>query len=248
MTYDKQKFEGDPNAEIQRAEIAANKFFDMAEEARVEEAQYPQEERYKEEIFSGVGRETAQGNFDKGQRILEGGVRWDDDLRAAASELNQLDQTKREAKPMSFEDAQKAMSDYARDPEKISEGRDDRQQDLENAMTINDIVADASEPGVEGIDNALRYIEGTLRSKNNTAGAILESILTPEDKAAFLKDWQEKRAIRDALYQEKRKRIEQQKQSQQATTEVTKERGSASRNLENLYTQAGVPEDIPSRQ
>ncbi len=194
-------------------------------------------------MFSDVGRETAQGNYDRAQRILEAGAQWDDDLRGAASEINQLDRERAGAKPMTLENVQDTISGYARDLEKISKEKGGRISDLESAMALDNIVGDISEPGIEGIDNALDYLEGTLKSKNNTADSI-----PPEDRAAFLKDWQEKRAMRDALFQEKQKRIEQQKQSKQTTKEISEGRASALRNLENLYAQADVPEDTPSRQ
>ena len=243
MNYDKQKIDADPSSETQRAEAAANKFFDMAEKGPG--AKDPK----ANEMFSAVGRETAQGNYDMGQRILESGAKWDDDLRGAASEINQIDRERTGAKPMTIEDVQNTIGGYARDFEKMSKEKGGRQSDLESSMALDNIVSDISEPGLEGIDNALDYLEGTLKSKGNTADSILKSTtLTPEDKAAFLKDWQEKRAMRDTLFQEKQKRVEQQKQSKQATEEVSKGRTSASQNLENLYAQAGVPEETPSRQ
>lgn len=243
MNYDKQKIEAGPVSETQRAESAANKFFDMAE--KEPGAKDPK----INEMFSAVGRETAQGNYDMGQRILESGAKWDDDLRKAASEINQLDQERTGAKPVTIEDVQDTITGYARDLEKTSKEKGGRQLDLESAMALDNIAGDISGPGLEGIDNALNYLEGTLKSKSNTANSILKSTtLTPEDKATFLKDWQEKRAMRDALLQEKQKRVEQQKQSQQATEEIDKGRISVSRNLENLYDQAEVPENTPSRQ
>lgn len=108
------------------------------------------------------------------------------------------------AKPMTFEDAQRAISGYARDFEKMSKEPGGRQADLEGAMAIDNIVADTSKPGADGIDEALKYIEDTLKSKSNVADSILKSKgPMGEQASAFLKDWQEKRAIRDALYQEK---------------------------------------------
>tara|TARA_Y100000310_G_scaffold115238_2_gene113789 strand:+ start:2902 stop:4335 length:1434 start_codon:yes stop_codon:yes gene_type:complete len=237
MNYDKQKIEAGPSSETQRAESVANKFFDMAEKGPGTEDQKTYE------MFSGAGRETAQGNYTQAQHILESGVDWNDDLRASASEINQLDQERAGAKPMTIEDVQNTISKYARDFEKMSKEKGGKTSDLEASMDLDNISSDISESGPEGIDNALDYLEGTLKSKANIASSI-----PPEDRAAFLKDWQEKRAMRDALFQEKQKRIEQQKQSQQATEEIDKGRTSASRNLENLYAQAGVPEETPSRQ
>src|SRR3989344_4087349 len=109
MNYDKQKFEGSPNTETQRAETAANKFFDMADKTNP----HMESERQKREMFSAVGTETAQGNYDKAQRNLEVGAQWDDNLRGAASEVNQLNQERTGAKPMSFDEAQRAISGYA---------------------------------------------------------------------------------------------------------------------------------------
>lgn len=231
-----------PN-ETQRAETAANRFYDMGDKARVEEAQYPQEERYKEEKLSGAGRETAQGNFSGAQHILESGAQiWDDNLRGAASEVNRLDQEKRGEKPMSLADAQKAMSGYARGFEeaKVPGGPE---PDPKGAAAIDSIVGGTSRPGIEGIDEALKYIESTLQSKANVADFTKKGT-----EKEFVKDLQEKRAIRDALYEEKQKRVEQMKQSQRGTEELTKGRGSTTRGLEKLYADAGVPEDTASRQ
>ena len=234
--------------ETQRAETAATRFYDMADKAKTEEAQYPQDERFKEELLSGAGRETAQGNFHGAQRLLEerSGM-WNDNLRGAASEINQLDQEKRGTKPMTFEEAQKAMSGYARDLEKLSKEPGGRQSDLEGAMDIDNIVADTSEPGVEGIDKSLKYIEDLLQSKTNTADSILKSKGPLGEQAKeFVKDWQEKRAMRDALHQEKQKRVEQMKQSQRGTEELTKGRGATATRLEQAFSQAGIPKDAAS--
>lgn len=229
-------------AETQRAETAANRFFDMAEKGPG--AKDPK----AREMFSNVGRETAQNNYTQAQRILEGGAQWDDDIRGAASEINQLDQERIGAKPMTLEDAQKAISGYARDFEKMSKEPSGRQSDLEGAMAIDNIVADTSEPGIEGLDKALEYIEGTMKSKANVADSILKSRGPLGEQAQeFVKDWQEKRAIRDALFQEKQKRVEQMKQSQRGTEELTKGRGATATRLEQAFSQAGIPEDAASR-
>lgn len=230
------------STETKRAETAANRFYDMAENARAEEEKYPPEERYKEEVFSGAGRETAQGNFSGAQRILEGGTKWDDDIRSVASEINQLDQEKRGEKPVSFEDAQKAISGYARG---LEEARTlgGPEPDLKGAAMIDGIVSDTSRPGVEGINKALKYIEGALKSHANLAD--LQSKGTEKE---FTKDWQERRAIRDALYREKQKRMEQGQQSQRGTEKLVKGRGGTAKRLENMFGRAAIPEDTPSRK
>ncbi len=229
--------------ETQRAATTANRFYDMAE--RGPGVQDPK----IREMFSNVGRETADGGYEKAQRILEGGAQWDDNLRGAASEVNQLDQEKRGVKPMSFEDVQKGMSDLAREIEKFSKTYDDTEQgrkaaheDRADALKLDSIVGGTSRPGVEGIDDALTYVEGRLQriAKNVASG----SKLKPGD----LEEWQGIRATRDALYQEKQKRIERAQQAQRATKEVTEARGSTTRGLENMFNQAGVSEDLPSRQ
>lgn len=167
-------------------------------------------ERSKREVFSATGSETTQGNFDKAQRILEAGTQWDDRLRGLASEVNQLDRERTGVKPISFTEALQAISGYARVFEKMSHEPVGSRQDLESSMEIDNIAGDALDPGVEGIDTALAYIEGTLQSTANIADKLLRSTVTSnEDKAKFLNDWREKRAIRDALYQEKQKRAEQ---------------------------------------
>ena len=186
-------------------------------------------------MFSGVGRETAQGNFSGAQRILEREAQWDDTLRGAASEVNHLDQERSGAKPLSFAEAQNAMSGYAR----LFEG----DKDLKAAAEIDSIVGGTSRPGVEGIDKALKYIEGTLKCKVNVADFTAKGT-----EKEFVRDWQEKRTIRDALYQEKQKRVEQLKQSQRGTEELTRGRGATATRLEQAFTQAGIPEDTASRQ
>ncbi|MEK9153647.1 MAG: hypothetical protein AAB723_03550 [Patescibacteria group bacterium] len=229
MAYDTKKFEA-PNSnsekqtETQRAETVVSKFFAMADKINP----YMESERPKQEMFSVAGTETAQGNYDKAQRNLETGVQWDDKLRGAATEVNQLNQERIGAKPMSFDEAQRVISEYARNFEKMAKGSGGKQEDNEAAMDINNLVRETSELGVAGINKALQYIEGALKSKGNIANSILESeTASREDKAEFLKDWQEKRNIRDALYQEKQKRAEQLEQSQQTTKAKTRERETA---------------------
>lgn len=221
--------------ETQRAETAANRFSDMAEKGPG--AKNPK----MREIFQNVGDETRSGNFDKAQRLLEGGATWDDNLRGAASEVNRLDQEKRRAKPMSFGDAQKMTDVYALRHEaqatRYDEGSATRTAHLEHVTSLRG----ASRSGVEGIDDTLQYIEQGLK---DMAEAASKGPLTREE----LQDWQEKRAIRDALYQEKQKRVEQMKQSQRGTEELTKGRESTTRGLGKLYADAGVPEGTASRQ
>ncbi|MDP1688619.1 MAG: hypothetical protein Q8L47_00610 [bacterium] len=225
----------DTPIETKRAETAANKFYDMADKARAEEEKYPQEERHKEEMFSSVGRETAQGNFSGAQHILERGAYWDDNLRSDASEINQLDQERRGLKPMSFAEAQNAIGNYAR----LFEG----DNDAKAAAEIDSIVDSTSRPEVEGIDTALNYIEGTLKSKVNVA-----DFTSKGAEKEFIEDWQEKRAIRDALYREKQKRAEQMKQSQHGTEKLAKGRGETAHTLDSLFGQAAIPEDRLWRQ
>lgn len=248
MNYDKQGFDAsnlEKQTDTQRAEATANKFFNMADETNPP----LKSEQEKYEMFSSAGNEIAQGNYDKAQRTLEMSAQWDDSIRGAASEVNQLDQERIGAKPLSFTEAQKAMRNNARNFEKISKETGGRQQDLESAMEIDNMVSDTSEAGTEAIDNMLKYIEDTLKNKNEIADSILKSdVTTREDKANFLKDWQEKRAMRDSFYKEKQKRTEQIKQSEQVTEELKKGQEFTSRNLENLYAQANVPEDTPSRK
>ncbi|MDP3985487.1 MAG: hypothetical protein Q8P82_01870 [bacterium] len=235
--------------EDQRREALAGRFYDLSESARAEEARLPQEEQYQEALFLSVGREAAQGNYSGAQRILEGGVRWNDDLRDAAVEMNELDQERRGEKPLSFEEAQETLGGYARDFEKISKEPGGKQSDIENAMAIDNIVADMFEPGTESIDAALRYIESALKSKSAVADTILKSE-GPLGKQApeFIKDWQEKRAIRDALYQEKQKRAEQIRQTQGNREGLAKGREATAIMLEQAFTQAGISEDAASRQ
>lgn len=239
MNHEKQKNENGSISESKRAEVAAGNFFNIAEKNL-----NSNEKNLKNyEIFSSVGREVAQGNYDMAQRTLESNVKWNDSLRESASEINQIDRERKGADSMTIEEVQNTISEYARKLEQTSKEKGGKLSDLEDSMELDNISADISEAGIKGVDNAINYLEGVLKSKAN----IIDSV-RPEDKSIFLKDWEEKRAMRDALFEEKQKQLEQQKKGEEILKEVDKERISASRNLENLYDQAGVPEDTPSRQ
>lgn len=194
-------------------EAVANKFFAMADKAHHEEAQHPHNERHKEDLLTSVARETAQGNLKNAQSVLETGTStWDDNLRAAASEMNRLEQQRTGAKPLSFQEAQKAIEMYARDLEKISKSPGGRQQDLEQAMLIDDVVADTTDPGLEGINSALKYIEGAIKSSNHAAEMLRQSRGPTSHDALreLITGIEKKRSIRDALFAEKQARTERQ--------------------------------------
>ena len=191
--------------ETERAEEIATTFYDMSE--KIDPSTAPQ----TYEMFNEVGREMAQGNYDRGQRILEAGVAWDDNLRSAAVEMNQLEQERKGAEPLSFEDAQNTISRYSEQLEELGTN-----EDLKAALEVQKIAAGTGksrEAGIEGIDQALTYVEGLLQTK-----AEFESKSPRQLTAENLGDWEEKRAIRDALYREKQKRIEELRQSEEAAS------------------------------
>lgn len=219
--------------EAQRTETAANQFFDMAEKTNP----YMESEKQKRETFENAGRETAQGNYDTAQRVLEGKTDWDNSIRGVASEINQLEQERVGSEPMSFDQAIDTISGYSESLQELGTS-----EDLKSALEVQKIAAGmvkSGKEGLEAVDEALQYIEGTLKT-----GTESQRFLKPEHR----KELEEKRAIRDALYREKQKRAEQLKSSQQGEDELTKGRVATGRNLENMYAQANVPEYTPSRQ
>ena len=114
--------------------------------------------------------------------------------------------------------------------------------DERGALSVDEIIRGMDRPGqtgLEGIDEALKYIEGVLQTKVN-----LEKQLTPEMR----NQWKEQRAVRDALYSEKQKRIEELRAAEVLQAQSKIVRGSATRDLDNLYARVDVPEDTPSRQ
>jgi hypothetical protein len=61
-------------------------------------------------------------------------------------------------------------------------------------------------------------------------------------------EWEEQRAVRDALFAEKWKRMEKMKQTQKASEGQANDQSRISQTLESLYKAAGVPNETPSRQ
>lgn len=189
------------------------------------------------ETLTGAGREFANGNYDKGQRLLENNGFWNDEVRGVASEANQAGREQAGAGVFGFNEAKAAINGYAKNLESLG-----TQQDVRGAMEIDSMLRGMDRPGqagIDGIDDSLKYIEGLLQTKTH-----LEQQMTP----AMKKQWEEQRAVRDALVAEKGKRTEQMKQVQQGGERLTGDRNSARRVLENLYNNAGVPEETSSRQ
>jgi hypothetical protein len=234
MVHDNQ--EAETISQTQLAENAANGFFDMADSLPIET------DPKANEMFSSVGRETAQGNFDKAQRLLETDVVWDDNLRAAASQINQLDRERTGENPMAVEEVVEKIQGYAREFERISKEEGGRVADLESSMSFDNMASDLLESDINGVEAAIDYLEGALKSKNNVADKIPAG-----EKAAYLKDWHDKRAMRDTLVQEKQKLTEKQSQSEQELTSKNEESGVIVNNLKNLYAQTDVPENSPTR-
>jgi|GEM_PF-3579621 len=232
MNYDKQKFDTGPGTEPQRAEAVASRFFDMADKGP------GAEDPEVQEMFSSTGREVADGGYDKAQRILESGAQWDDTLRGAASEVNQLDQEKRGAKPISPKEAVGIINRYAAELEEVGLHEDA----LESQKMAADINKTGPE-GVEAVERALQYLEGCQKSQVDRMSQRREFKETDTLQAL-----QERRAARDALHTEKQRRVEQLQQSQHSTEELARDRGETATKLENLFGRASIPEDMPSSQ
>lgn len=232
INYNKQKPDAGPGTEPQRAEAAANRFFDMADKGP------GAEDPEAQEMFSSVGREVADGGYDKAQRILEGGAQWDDTLRGAASEVNQLDQEKRGAKPISPKEAVGIINRYAAELEEVG-----LHEDARGAQKMAADINKTGPEGVEAVERALQYLEGCQKSQVDRMSQGREFKETDTLQAL-----QERRAARDALHTEKQQRVEQLQHSQQETEGVIRGRGETAQKLENMFGRAGIPADTPSSQ
>ena len=126
--------------EVQRGESAAQNFYHMADKVKTDENTKPYE------MFSDVGRETAQGNYSKAQGILEGGTQWDDTLRGAASEIHRLDQERIGTKSISFEQAIDTISGYSARLEELNTN-----EDMKSALEIQKIASGTIKSGEAGI-------------------------------------------------------------------------------------------------
>ena len=214
-----------------KSEQVSAKMYNMAD--KVDGAKQPK----LHETFDKAGAEFAQGNYDKGQRLLETNGAWNDEVRGVASEANQADQERVGASSLGFGEAKTTINGYAKNLESLG-----TQSDKQGAMEIQSLLRGMDRPGqagIDGINESLKYIEGLLQTK-----AFSERQMSP----AMKKSLEEQRAMRDALFAEKQKRTEQLQQGQQVGEQLLKDRKSASRVLENLYSNAEVPDDMSSRQ
>jgi hypothetical protein len=188
------------------------------------------------ENLSKSAYEFATENYDKGQRLLEKEGVWNDEIRECAKEANLNANEKLEIPKLSFDGAKDSIMQYAK---RIAESgtMDDRR----NASDIESIIFGTNRPGkagIDGIEDALRYIEGCLQTKS-----ALEQQMNP----ALKKEWEEQRIIRDALFEEKQKRIEAMQKVTVIDSQAAHQHDGALRNLSNLYANAGIGEEIPSR-
>ncbi|MBU3895966.1 hypothetical protein KKG36_01475 [Patescibacteria group bacterium] len=143
--------------------------------------------------LSEAGYDFANERYDAGQCILEKNGFWHDAVREIVVEANLAERDKNGATPLSFSEAKGAIIGYAK---ALSESG--KRGDKRSALAIENIVLGADRPEVEGVDDALKYIEGVLQTK-----ARLGKRMTPEMK----NQWDEQRAVRDALFAEKQRRI-----------------------------------------
>ena len=149
----------------------------------------------KHDAINSAANEFSNGNYDLGQRILEKNGFWHDMVRELAVEANQAERSKKDNAPLSFSEAKDTINGYAK-----SLAESGTKEDKKSAFGIESIVRGMDRPGIDGIDQALQYIEGVLQTK-----AKLGARVTPEMEI----QWQEQRAIRDALYIEKERRSQQ---------------------------------------
>src|ERR1043165_4755816 len=101
-----------------KAEAVSSKMYDMADKLDAGK----QQKLY--ETFTGSGREFANGNYDKGQRLLENNGSWNDEIRGVASEANQASRSETGAGAFNFEEAKNAINGYAKNLEVLGERQD----------------------------------------------------------------------------------------------------------------------------
>ena len=167
------------------------------------------------ESFSLAANEFANESYDKGQRLLEKAGVWNDELRSITVDANQADRGKTGTEPLTFQEAESVIDTYARN---LAESGDS--EDKRSALQIESIVSGMDRPGrvgIDGIDEALRYIEGVLQTKVK-----FEQHMNP----ALKKQWEEQRAVRDALFVEKKKRFERLEQTRRLDEKFTREKAT----------------------
>ena len=145
------------------------------------------------ETLSSAGYNFANEKYDAGQIILEKNGFWHDAVREVAVEANQAEREKNGGTPLSFAEAKDTINRYAK---LMSESGGKKWE--KEALLIKSVVSGADRPGVEGVNKALEYIEGVLRMKT----------IISQPSSEIKKEWEEQRAVRDALFAEKQRRIE----------------------------------------
>lgn len=185
--------------EIESSEQNKNEQIASQMQAVLEKVEKPQNRK----ALGEAGYEFANARYDAGQQVLERNGFWHDSVRGIAVEANSADREKKGGIPMTFVEAKGAINGYAKSLADLGTKEDKR-----DAFGIESIVRGTERPGVEGIDDALKYIEGVLKSKASLKKAI------PEVK----QQWDEQRAVRDALFAEKQRRVEQAAVKRPATT------------------------------
>ncbi|GEM_PF-6390864 len=192
------------------------------------------------EALNNAANEFADGTYDKGQRILEKNGFWHDTVREVAVEANQTEGEKKGSTPLNFTEAKDTINGYAK-----SLAESGTREDKKSALAIESIVLGTDRPGIEGVDEALKYIEGVLQTKAKS-----ERKMTPEMK----KEWGEQRAVRDALFLEKQRRIEKsQEQSQKSDRPkvreetIQKSKEQDEKELAGLRESLGLNEKTPKK-
>lgn len=169
--------------------------------SKMYEVLYKVRQPQNHENLNKAANEFSDENYDKGQRILEKNGFWHDTVREVAVEANQAERDKKGNMPLNFKEAKGAINGYAK-----SLAESGTREDKKSALAIESIVLGADMPGIEGVDETLKYIEGVLQTKAKS-----ERKMTPEMK----KEWDEQRAVRDALFTEKQRRIEKLQEKEQ---------------------------------
>ena len=184
--------------EQNKGEQIASRMFDVSDRA----------ERPKDqEALAGAAREFGSENYDKGQRILEEYSFWEDGVRSVAVEANQAEQERKGIAPLSFGKARDTITGWA---EQLIKSGD--KKDVKSGIEVGSLALGADRPGTEGLEDALKYVEGVLytRASNN-----------PRPNAEVKKSWEENRAVRDAIFLEKQKRTEKMEEQKQKDARPT---------------------------
>lgn len=210
---------------------------------RLQDITDPEKPRDKEELdaLKQVGEQVKAGDYKKAQEILEGGnVKWTDEMRGLAVDLNHLEQLGNLDKPKHF-DLSEAKGKLLETKDKLvefSKGQDrtEARLDIENVANAQ---SGTMESGLEELESVLQMIEGYLKDKSDKFQEKDRAELNEND-AQELEEILEMRSVRDTLYGEKMNRLEH---GFQHDNELASHREESLDHLDKVYSIPGVSVD-----